>query len=115
MTGDVNDDGTVSVEDAQLMLIEYVSTMSGLDAGFTEKQKLAGDINADKLISVDDAQNILIYYVSNTLSGQNITWDELLGKKAPANPLPVLLKRTEILLFDFEWFRAKSDSYGSIL
>ena len=84
----MNEDGEISVEDAQLTLIEYVNTMSGLDSGFTEKQKLAGDINGDKEISVEDAQNILIYYVSNTLSGQNVTWDELLGKQSKTAPRP---------------------------
>ena len=105
----MNDDGEISVEDAQLTLIEYVNTMSGLESGFTERQKLAGDINSDKEISVEDAQNILIYYVSNTLSGQNVTWGELLGKKAPANPLPAMLKRIELLLFEPEWLRLKLD------
>ena len=33
----------------------------------------------------EDAQTILLFYVSNTLSGENITWDELLGKKPQAN------------------------------
>ena len=107
LLGDVNSDNTISVEDAQLTLIEYVNTMSGLESGFSAKQKLAGDINGDKEISVEDAQNILIYYVSNTLSGQNVTWDELLGKKPPANPLPVLLKRKERILFEPKWFRLK--------
>ena len=32
----------------------------------------------------EDAQTILLFYVSNTLSGENITWDELLGKKPQA-------------------------------
>ena len=86
--GDVNEDSEISVEDAQLVLIEYVSTMSGLDGSFTEKQQLAGDVNGDKQISVEDAQTILIYYVSNTLSGQSVTWDELLGKNEPAKQLP---------------------------
>ena len=95
LLGDVNGDGEISVEDAQLTLIEYVNTMSGLDSGFSEKQKLAGDINGDKVISVEDAQNILLYYVSNMLSGQNVTWDELLGKNKPADSLPFLMKLEE--------------------
>ena len=88
MLGDVNDDKEISVEDAQLVLIEYVSTMSGLDGSFTEKQNLAGDVNGDKAISVEDAQTILLYYVSNTLSGKNVTWDELLTKNTPTKSLP---------------------------
>ena len=54
--------------------------MAGLESGLTEQQAKAADINGDKTVSVEDAQLILIYYVSNTISGQNVTWDELLGK-----------------------------------
>ena len=78
--GDLNSDGAVSVEDAQLALIAYVQTMAGLESGLTEQQIKAADINEDNTVSVEDAQLILIYYVSNTISGQNVTWDELLGK-----------------------------------
>ena len=66
--------------DAQLALLAYVQTMAGLESGLTEQQAKAADINGDKTVSVEDAQLILIYYVSNTISGQNVTWDELLGK-----------------------------------
>lgn len=94
LLGDVNDDGEVSVDDAQLTLLEYVEVMSGLKGSFTEKQKLAGDINGDRDVSVDDAQNILIYYVSNTLSGEHVTWDDLTGKKAaPPRPVQQFIRR----------------------
>ncbi len=94
--GDLNNDGTVSVEDAQLALLAYVQSMAGLESGLTEQQAKAADINGDKTVSVEDAQLILIYYVSNTISGQNVTWDELLGKKTQA--LPRLLRKMNILL-----------------
>ena len=96
MLGDVNNDGTVSVEDAQLALLAYVQTMAGMERNLTEQQAKAADINGDKTVSVEDAQIILIYYVSNTLSGQNVTWDELLGKKTQA--LPRLLRKMNIPL-----------------
>lgn len=96
LTGDINGDGTVSVEDAQLALLAYVQTMAGLESGLTEQQALAADINGDHTVSVEDAQIILIYYVSNTLSSQNVTWDELLGKKTQA--LPRLIKKLNIPL-----------------
>ena len=100
LTGDLNDDGEIGVEDAQLALLEYVNAMTGLDSNLTEKQKLAGDVNGDKEISVEDAQTILLYYVSNTLSGQNVTWDELLGKNKPTEPLPFLVKLKELFTDD---------------
>jgi hypothetical protein len=87
----VNNDGEVTVEDAQITLIEYVNVMSGLEQSFTAKQLLAGDINGDKEITVEDAQFILLYYVNNTLSGTPVTWDELLEK--PVQTMPRLLKK----------------------
>ena len=96
LTGDLNDDGTVSVEDAQLALLEYVNAMTGLESSLTDKQKLAADVNGDKEISVEDAQTILLYYVSNTLSGDNVTWDELFSKKTQA--LPRMIKKMNIPL-----------------
>ncbi|MBQ9905272.1 MAG: leucine-rich repeat protein [Oscillospiraceae bacterium] len=80
LTGDINGDGTVSVEDAQLALLAYVQTMAGLESGLTEQQTKAGDINGDNTVSVEDAQNILIYYVNNTISDIPTTWETLLGK-----------------------------------
>ena len=95
LLGDLDDDGKVSVEDAQLALLAYVDAMSGLESNLTEKQKLAGDINGDKEISVEDAQTILIYYVRNTLSSESVTWDELLGRK-PAEALPFRTKLRDL-------------------
>ena len=97
LTGDINDDGEISVEDAQLALLEYVNAMTGLESSLTEKQKLAGDVNGDKEISVEDAQTILLYYVSNTLSGETVTWDDLLGKKPQGQQLPFLVKLKEFV------------------
>ena len=94
------------MEDAQLALLEYVNAMTGLESDLTEKQKLAGDVNGDKEISVEDAQTILLYYVSNTISGETITWDELLGKVKPAEPHPIIMQIKEFLLNDESGLRA---------
>ena len=85
LRGDLNHDGAVGVEDAQLALLEYVNAISGLESGLTEAQKRAGDVNGDGAVSVEDAQAILLYYVSNTLSGGNAAWEDLLGGNAQAS------------------------------
>ena len=59
-----------------------------MDSGLTAQQLKAADINGDGDVSVDDAQLILLYYVSNTLSGQSVTWDELIRTNAPAKSRP---------------------------
>ena len=95
LTGDVNDDGTVSVDDAQLTLNAYVKSIAGKDHGLSEEQVRAADVNEDGNVSVDDAQTILIYYVKNTLAGSGTTWDELLGRTKPVQGLPVPAKLRE--------------------
>ncbi len=97
LRGDVNGDGEVSVDDAQLTLKAYTERIAGNDMKLTDEQIKAADVNGDGEISVDDAQNILIFYVNNTVAGKVLTWDELLGKKVqtaprPKNPLARLLR-----------------------
>lgn len=115
LLGDVNDDGEISVEDAQLTLIEYVNSISGLESDFNEKQKLAGDVNCDNEISVEDAQTILLYYVSNTLSGESITWDDLLGRKPQTQPRPDLLKQCEAFWIDADKYRSEAETSKNVL
>ena len=79
--GDINGDSEVSVEDAQLALVEYTNVIAGLAGSFTEAQRTAGDINGDSSVSVEDAQLILLYYVQNTVSGIPTAWEALLGKE----------------------------------
>lgn len=67
LKGDVNGDGEVGADDAQLTLIEYVNTIAGFAGSFTDVQKQAGDFNGDQQISIEDAQEILLYYVNHTL------------------------------------------------
>ena len=78
LRGDVNDDGEVTVDDAQLTLRAYVNSLAGLDNGLNEQQTLAADVNRDEIVSVEDAQYILIYYVNNTLASKTLTWEELI-------------------------------------
>lgn len=107
--GDVNEDEEISVEDAQLTLNAYVKTMAGKDNGLTEKQVKAADVNEDGIVSVDDAQSILMYYVKNSLSGKSTTWDELLGRKTQAQPLPDLTTQFEDVWIDFDEILPETD------
>jgi hypothetical protein len=108
--GDINGDSEVSVEDAQLALVEYVNAMTGLESSLTEKQKLAGDVNGDKEISVEDAQTILLYYVRNTLSGETVTWDDLLGKKPQGQQLPKSLALHEDIWIDADRYLTEAET-----
>ncbi len=86
--GDLDGDGKVSVEDAQLTLNAYAQTVAGMDSGLTETQKAAANVNGDKEVSVEDAQLILLYYVNNTLAGTAVTWESLLSPEKPENRFP---------------------------
>ncbi len=59
--------------------------------GLTERQIQAANVNGDGELSVDDAQNILKYYTQKTVAGKDITWEDILGKKAQS--LPRLIKK----------------------
>lgn len=77
----MNNDGEISVEDAQAALNAYVAAMAGNDSGLTAEQAQAADVNGDNSVSVEDAQLILLYYVQNTVAGSPTTWEMLLGKE----------------------------------
>ena len=79
ITGDFDADDCISVEDAQGVLNVYTALCADNPVSLTAAQKTASDVNSDGSIDCADAQIILLYYVSNTLCGQNVTWDELLG------------------------------------
>ncbi len=81
LKGDVNLDGAVSVDDAQLALRAYANRIAGNPTGLNAAQTKNADVNEDGELSVDDAQNILIYYVNNTVAGKVLTWEELLSRK----------------------------------
>ena len=78
LRGDVNLDGVVNVEDAQLALNAYVAKMADLDTGLNDKQMRAADVNNNGELSIDDAQHILLYYVENDISGNPTTWEDIL-------------------------------------
>ena len=81
LRGDVNSDGTVSVEDAQLTLRAYTQRIAGNEMGLSETQIKAADITGDGELSVDDAQYILRYYTEKYVAGKDtLTWDDLLKK-----------------------------------
>ena len=56
--------------------------LTGNSSGLSEDQMLAADVNGNNELAVDDAQNILNYYVRNVISGETVTWSELLGFEA---------------------------------
>ena len=80
VSGDLDQNAVVSIEDAQLALNAYTNSMAGLNSGLTDAQKAAADVNGDNEISIEDAQLILLYYVCNTLAGIPASWNELCGK-----------------------------------
>lgn len=75
--GDLNGDGKIGTDDAQITLQAYVRTLSGREPALTDRQKDAAEINGDACIDIADAQLILRYYTAQ-LSGKTVTWDALI-------------------------------------
>ncbi len=90
LRGDVNDNGSCSVDDAQLTLLAYTNSLAGIESGLTDEQAKVADVDENGEVNVEDAQYILIYYTDTSVAGKDITWDDILKKNTPAKALPAL-------------------------
>ena len=82
LLGDMNLDGVVSIEDAQLTLKAYTAKVAGNPTDLSPAQIKASDVNADGDVSVDDAQSILKYYTGKYVAAKDdFTWDDVIKKK----------------------------------
>lgn len=75
-TGDVNGDGSVTVEDACLVLEAYARHSAGLSSNLHAEQEAVSDVNDDGQIAVEDAVYILQYYARQS-AGLQPDWKEL--------------------------------------
>ena len=77
--GDIDNDGIVSVVDAQTALVAYTEKMAGNDCGLDAGQLQAADVNRDGKLTVEDAQYILIYYTETRVALRtDLTWKNVL-------------------------------------
>lgn len=76
--GDANADGSVTVDDASLILSYYAKKAAGLEIEGLEEFKniTVGDVDKNGEISVDDASMILSYYAKEA-AGLNPSWDDI--------------------------------------
>ena len=75
--GDVDCNGEVAIEDAQLALMEYTVLLAHKDSVLTPTEQKIADVNGDGAVTIDDAQAILQYY-TEMLAQKNPTWDKIL-------------------------------------
>ena len=87
--GDLNNDGVISVDDAQIVLSEYVRLLSGKRPTMTEAQINAADVNRDTVINVVDAQMILMYYCNTSLINVDKSWVSYLATHYADNTVKV--------------------------
>ncbi len=80
LRGDVNFDGKIAVEDAQMALTAYVKQLSGKMDGLSNLERLAADADGNGKVEAEDAQLILQYYV-RSLAGKNISWESMIPAK----------------------------------
>ena len=78
-TGDLNQDGTVELEDAMMTLKCYTRQVAGLeDTGLTYWAQEAADIDRNGEVDVTDAMTILKYYVTCVAGNAPATFEEFL-------------------------------------
>ena len=66
VTGDVDDNGSVDISDATLVLTYYAKQAAGINTDdFKDGQSKAADINADGTVDISDATDILTIYAKN--------------------------------------------------
>ena len=64
--GDINEDESIMVEDAVLILTAYARGCAGLQNQLSDRQKIAADYNQDGSIQVEDAVAVLNVYARHS-------------------------------------------------
>ncbi|MCD8219569.1 MAG: hypothetical protein LUC50_04275, partial [Ruminococcus sp.] len=72
--GDLDGDGSITIQDAYNALMAYSKTSAGLDAGLTDAQREAADVDGDGKVTINDAYKILLYYATRSVGGMP-SWD----------------------------------------
>lgn len=81
VTGDVNIDGIISIDDASCALAIYAENAAGIsDHAYSIQQLLNADVNGDGANDLTDATLILEYYAKNA-AGLNVTWESIIKNK----------------------------------
>lgn len=73
--GDFDGNAVTDVLDAQLLLKEYVETLSGKVSTANAMQKTVCDIDGDGSLSVADVQYVLMFY-TDTVAGKTPKWPD---------------------------------------
>lgn len=68
--GDFNADGSVTLEDAQMLLTYYAGQLAGRETAVSATQRRNGDVDQNGLLDVADAQHILQHYTA-VLTGKD--------------------------------------------
>lgn len=76
--GDINGDGTVGADDAQLALNAYTQCIADIEMDLNKAQVSTADVDENGELSVEDAQLILSYYTVKTVANKEIKWDDLI-------------------------------------
>lgn len=82
--GDMNLSHYVDIDDVQLLLKEYVTTLSGRPSALRDDHRRIADVDEDGKVNVVDVLLLLKYYTERTAL-KEVTWSDMLGK-APEYP-----------------------------
>ena len=74
--GDVDENGIVDADDANLALLAFLNEFMTGDSGLTASQYKAACVNGNATVSADDANNILLYFLTDMVYG-SASWKEI--------------------------------------
>ncbi len=94
--GDVDDDGSVTATDAQIVLGAAAEIIAGNASGLTAEQYAASDVDYTQTVTPMDAQYILNYFLQESVLGEAVSWYALTGVQPPADPAQMHLSPDEI-------------------
>lgn len=96
LLGDVNRDGKVSADDAQMALEAATEIIVGNEPDLDDEQKVAADIDYNHDVTPIDAQYILMYFLHESVMDDPISWYTLTGINPPAPAFGEKLSADEI-------------------
>ncbi len=78
--GDCSLNHSVNAGDAQWILMDYVTTLSGKPSLFYDDQRILADIDENGKIDILDAQYVLMYSTDD-FAGKTVKWADYIGKE----------------------------------
>ena len=81
LRGDVNLDGEVAIEDAQMVWDYIREHLADPERAESSDLVYAGDVDEDGVLSMKDVESIHIYYMCNINLGKQVEWSKVISRE----------------------------------